>query len=202
MHSRQYLPRKGTETYETPCLVYIQLWHPVIPDNIYPARGRKPCKYRVFPSHQSCIPDNIYPARGRKQQLKLPLSLQLSRFPTIFTPQGDGNKLRCNDSNQFHCEFPTIFTPQGDGNNSLHLALASSIKAIPDNIYPARGRKLKRKLSALETTADNSRQYLPRKGTETPNPAIFHVWRPRYSRQYLPRKGTETTYHQAVPQTV
>ena len=39
MHSRQYLPRKGTETRS--CGVKMAEERDGIPDNIYPARGRK-----------------------------------------------------------------------------------------------------------------------------------------------------------------
>ena len=191
------------------------------------------------------IPDNIYPARGRKHSFAvmtiLPIYLNsrqylprkgtetfcwsvigivlLSRFPTIFTPQGDGNIACCSasirqifaysrqylprkgtetlipasDEAPFYVNsrqylprkgtetiitftptthmvsqpFPTIFTPQGDGNKSVGIFLS-----FPDPC--------------------NSRQYLPRKGTETENSLIFRVPHLDDSRQYLPRKGTET----------
>ena len=38
---------------------------------------------------------------------------------------------------------------------------------IPDNIYPARGRKLFRNPAIKNFKLFDSRQYLPRKGTET-----------------------------------
>ena len=38
LYSRQYLPRKGTETSDLPEVKELAA---VIPDNIYPARGRK-----------------------------------------------------------------------------------------------------------------------------------------------------------------
>ena len=93
--------------------------------------------------------------------------------------------------------FPTIFTPQGDGNLAKRKAIAKlNINCIPDNIYPARGRKLPR-TPALEQgirSRQNSRQYLPRKGTETTFlRSCRHRTHPN-SRQYLPRKGTETAF--------
>ena len=39
-----------------------------------------------------------------------------------------------------HLRFPTIFTPQGDGNAGIYLNGDIEF-VIPDNIYPARGRK-------------------------------------------------------------
>ena len=90
LHSRQYLPRKGTETKLT--LGSLQLRLTNIPDNIYPARGRKQYKAIFYPTARLQIPDNIYPARGRKH--------------TIFA--------NSHDISPCH---------------------------IPDNIYPARGRK-------------------------------------------------------------
>ena len=62
-------------------------------------------------------------------------------FPTIFTPQGDGNFATGGDAPKLTEIFPTIFTPQGDGNS-----IAKFEGAIAES---------------------NSRQYLPRKGTET-----------------------------------
>ena len=40
-------------------------------------------------------------------------------------------------------------------------------KVIPDNIYPARGRKPCKTFAIQIALALHSRQYLPRKGTET-----------------------------------
>ena len=40
------------------------------------------------------IPDNIYPARGRKQRKKEMIKVYGKKFPTIFTPQGDGNTVK------------------------------------------------------------------------------------------------------------
>ena len=62
--------------------------------------------------------------------------------------------------------FPTIFTPQGDGNAVQYLPVPTTFFGIPDNIYPARGRKLSNH-HALQPLSRYSRQYLPRKGTET-----------------------------------
>ena len=94
----------------------------------------------------------------------------ITLFPTIFTPQGDGNRQGFQMiSNSHHVvnsrqylprkgtetvklflgnelratAFPTIFTPQGDGNY-----------AVIDPRY-------------LTADIQDSRQYLPRKGTET-----------------------------------
>ena len=219
----------------------------MIPDNIYPARGRK----LTFPQPKTegnslGIPDNIYPARGRKQTLELHLDILLLQFPTIFTPQGDGNldtnaikqlisleipdniypargrkqeRSTCMLLSMFSpipdniypargrklrsaftvslawCAFPTIFTPQGDGNSTVSSEQGTVIGfGIPDNIYPARGRKRSTSKSENEVIRSaDSRQYLPRKGTET-IPFLFDVVanRASNSRQYLPRKGTET----------
>ena len=64
-----------------------------IPDNIYPARGRK-LKIGAFGTHIiHNIPDNIYPARGRKPYDSESRSVADASFPTIFTPQGDGNAI-------------------------------------------------------------------------------------------------------------
>ena len=66
--------------------------------------------------------------------------------------------------------FPTIFTPQGDG-NSISGFLGCQVFI---SLY--------------------SRQYLPRKGTETQVKIIDCKLTEYYSRQYLPRKGTETQW--------
>ena len=63
---------------------------------------------------------------------------------------------------------------------------------IPDNIYPARGRKLQTWKELKTMTENHSRQYLPRKGTETLECRLLECRLLHYSRQYLPRKGTET----------
>ena len=166
------------------------------------------------------IPDNIYPARGRKltelcdRQVKLVLE-----FPTIFTPQGDGNtnnikprRIERSDipdniypargRKHWHrhnlivivkIKFPTIFTPQGDGNRCCITTQSSCFQLIPDNIYPARGRK-------------HCKSGSKSKPASLSFPTIFtpqgdgNLFRSRikltlyilYSRQYLPRKGTET----------
>ena len=64
------------------------------------------------------------------------------KFPTIFTPQGDGNVKTTLGELFSSVRFPTIFTPQGDG-NSINMTTSESFidYLIPDNIYPARGRK-------------------------------------------------------------
>ena len=61
------------------------------PDNIYPARGRKPPSDFIFADQVAIIPDNIYPARGRKRKSYAFGVRRFFGFPTIFTPQGDGN---------------------------------------------------------------------------------------------------------------
>ena len=68
--------------------------------------------------------------------------LLTSLFPTIFTPQGDGNGILGIGGVIPLSPFPTIFTPQGDGNKIIRDLLRSGYQL-------------------------NSRQYLPRKGTET-----------------------------------
>ena len=66
-------------------------------------------------------------------------------------------------------------------------------KVIPDNIYPARGRKPCKTFAKQIALALHSRQYLPRKGTETSTLSSLDTNRRlEDSRQYLPRKGTET----------
>ena len=111
------------------------------------------------------IRHDIYPARGRKQIDWYNIVCHLSRFATIFTPQGDGNAkvasafgkkynysprylprkgtetTRMVFPNPIGDRFATIFTPQGDGN------------------------LCKPSLDRLLTF--NSPRYLPRKGTET-----------------------------------
>ena len=87
-NSRQYLPRKGTETWIVAGLE----------------------------SYQSGNNSRQYlPRKGTE------------------TPKTVGNMAKDIVT------FPTIFTPQGDGNNFLILKGAINFK-IPDNIYPARGR--------------------------------------------------------------
>ena len=68
-------------------------------------------------SLEGVIPDNIYPARGRKHQKQITMT-EIVKYL-----------------------FPTIFTPQGDGNAIGTVGLPLRINTIPDNIYPARGRK-------------------------------------------------------------
>ena len=122
-----------------------------------------------------------------------------SSFPTIFTPQGDGN-LPCGQ----HC-LETIFLHSRqylprkgtETERSKGFAKRGIAAIIPDNIYPARGRK--RAIALLSGSFSMySRQYLPRKGTET---FLLHGSYARkskqYSRQYLPRKGTETDANDA-----
>ena len=164
-NSRQYLPRKGTETDPSdPCLKKLINYS----RQYLPRKGTETC-------------DTAYSLWG-----------ELVPFPTIFTPQGDGNLLRWF------------------GRNILMI--------IPDNIYPARGRKQMDLVVREYISEIHSRQYLPRKGTETfvvkvkqnivvtVFPTIFtpqgdgnkvYPYHPntmshKDSRQYLPRKGTET----------
>ena len=111
-YSRQYLPRKGTETIQH---LYQLVIINYIPDNIYPARGRKPARLA------SC-------------------AAFASSFPTIFTPQGDGNEVGYQDtmSNGYDSRqyLPRKGTETLEGNNQEKIDIL-----IPDNIYPARGRK-------------------------------------------------------------
>ena len=118
LHSRQYLPRKGTETLCKSCT------NTPPPDTAFPTiftpqgdgnRFNFPTSLAIAP----IIPDNIYPARGRKQ------TIDSSTLPTPAI------------------SFPTIFTPQGDGNIALQHCCA------------------------VGRCREHSRQYLPRKGTET-----------------------------------
>ena len=70
-----------------------------------------------------------------------------------------------------------------------------AVGSIPDNIYPARGRKHSFAVMTILPIYLNSRQYLPRKGTETKCAHSKFNVSPELrenSRQYLPRKGTET----------
>ena len=92
-------------------------------------------------------------------------------FPTIFTPQGDGN-IEINKCIYLFFGFLNSrqYLPRKGTETRLQwrYLLGCSRWFIPDNIYPARGRKLKRKLLTLGLSQYlNSRQYLPRKGTET-----------------------------------
>ena len=114
------------------------------------------------------IPDNIYPARGRKRDRLLqylPLDIL---FPTIFTPQGDGNN------------FPT----------RKHRSTGVSYSR---QYLPRKGTETEyRKCISDHRNFQDSRQYLPRKGTETDICFAINTRFLSYSRQYLPRKGTET----------
>ena len=87
------------------------------------------------------------------------------------------------------------YLPRKGTETALNLNFACPITSIiPDNIYPARGRKPTNVRCHHHQTKCYSRQYLPRKGTETQstkdNARIYQLI--PNSRQYLPRKGTET----------
>ena len=116
LDSRQYLPRKGTETLSDGAVIPNA---PNIPDNIYPARGRKPYQLKLIIKSSLCHSRQYLPRKGTetKHAQKL-LAWEIVVFPTIFTPQGDGN---------------IVLTPK----------LIKQKLDIPDNIYPARGRKHK-----------------------------------------------------------
>ena len=112
--SRQYLPRKGTETVPTDKQRVIHLW----------------------------IPDNIYPARGRKQQRKHKSSSHINLFPTIFTPQGDGNRIYTTCVAQvFPLNSRQYLPRKGTETKLSDIKITLFSVSIPDNIYPARGRK-------------------------------------------------------------
>ena len=189
----------------------------IIPDNIYPARGRKPLtffsanlskidsrqylprkgtetiKSNCIPIIRSHIPDNIYPARGRKPFLICMWVLIFNLFPTIFTPQGDGN-FNNHMLILTNIEFPTIFTPQGDGNIAITFPSIKQISLIPDNIYPARGRKPGANSATIPSASVGI--WFPTIFTPQGDGNLLK-WRVRdcskaNSRQYLPRKGTET----------
>ena len=125
------------------CVKVIPIRH-----DIYPARGRKLwcSNLKNGLNRSTIIRHDIYPARGRK----LPsisssdLKVLLTKFATIFTPQGDGNSDRAISkiTNKLFL-FATIFTPQGDGN----LAMDEYIQSLENHRHSPR--------------------YLPRKGTET-----------------------------------
>ena len=142
--------------------------HCYIPDNIYPARGRKPYSGHWLLRGNS-IPDNIYPARGRKP------------FKTVRPVHWTSNL------------FPTIFTPQGDGNELKWKALSRLSPSYSRQYLPRKGTETTRVWSFIVLPLTNSRQYLPRKGTETLSwDAKANWYSLSDSRQYLPRKGTET----------
>ena len=142
-------------------------------------------------------------------------------FPTIFTPQGDGNAggidicwiCACRDSRQYlprkgtetslttivknnelEYVFPTIFTPQGDGNNNVYSPFVVSMTLlIPDNIYPARGRKLIQSYRFFPTIATIFPTIFTPQGDGNAIRMVLKIIFIENSRQYLPRKGTETT---------
>ena len=141
LYSRQYLPRKGTETTQLGC----EDGDSAINSRQYlPRKGTETSPTKIALIRDRFIPDNIYPARGRKHSFWCCLQ--------------DGS----------YQKFPTIFTPQGDGNVVISAYwVGLSFTNIPDNIYPARGRKRKCPDLASVNWIWYSRQYLPRKGTET-----------------------------------
>ena len=148
LHSRQYLPRKGTETF-----LGILTSESLV--SLFCSDSRQ-----------------YLPRKGTETVLLLSVLISSKTFPTIFTPQGDGNEnsndatnLDLVDSRQYLPRkgtetasnvtdvallatdvvgaFPTIFTPQGDGNLKRNRSRTiGGYARIPDNIYPARGRKL------------------------------------------------------------
>ena len=145
-NSRQYLPRKGTETFCNLMITFIVL-------------------------------DKL--------------------FPTIFTPQGDGNNNVIVIILLKHRANSRQYLPR-KGTETLHCPLQWPYEShwIPDNIYPARGRKRPALFLAMIIISAHSRQYLPRKGTETLLPLKVWVQHLQDSRQYLPRKGTETRVYE------
>ena len=121
------------------------------------------------------IPDNIYPARGRKHSYRLVYDSQLLYgFPTIFTPQGDGNKTQADILSRESSIIPdNIYPARGRKHKTQQHTQISEDRGIPDNIYPARGRKHPVNRILKARLALNSRQYLPRKGTETGYAEVF-----------------------------
>ena len=163
-NSRQYLPRKGTETNAQPTQTE---WPPVIPDNIYPARGRK--LKQAFEIDKLRNSRQYLPRKGTETLIPASDEAPFYVNSRQYLPR-KGTETIITFTPTTHMvsqPFPTIFTPQGDGNKSVGIFLS-----FPDPC--------------------NSRQYLPRKGTETENSLIFRVPHLDDSRQYLPRKGTET----------
>ncbi len=112
------------------------------------------------------ISDYLYPARGRKRQrpsvlhrVQIHFRLPLPRKGTETTAKRErGIKT---------ARFPTTFTPQGDGNASTQYKVTASRINISDYLYPARGRKRNYIFFNPIACLRDFRLPLPRKGTET-----------------------------------
>ncbi len=147
-------------------------------------------------------------------------------FATIFTPQGDGNRKLHTYQHQCHLQHSLRYLPRkGTETNVNNLLRKVKLCSIRYDIYPARGRKLRREYAPISKflkfatiftpqgdgnnsrvtrtlikTKSDSLRYLPRKGTETPECSAHNYYLSFvYSLRYLPRKGTETV-HNLVPQ--
>ena len=137
--SRQYLPRKGTETHGDRFCSAAHQWR--YSRQYLPRKGTETELIRKNPELGNSIPDNIYPARGRKRSTILLALFQASRFPTIFTPQGDGNMyIRVDIKKHYPNAIPDNIYPARGRKHNRRRDKRFSIE-IPDNIYPARGRK-------------------------------------------------------------
>ena len=139
--SKQSTPRKGTETA---CIAILRIC--LLRNNLHPARGRKRRSLWLRPNSAR---NNLHPARGRK--LCALASDVRDSDETIYTPQGDGNRLHYRHSTNYHwkqstprkgtetlaclftcqCARETIYTPQGDGNVLILVALGHGSKKQP-----------------------------------------------------------------------
>ena len=140
-YSRQYLPRKGTETW---CGLATRMCHHWRFPTIFTPQGDG--NRFILLWFVAAIADSrqYLPRKGTETSAKevLPVVWFAAVFPTIFTPQGDGNVVNSPWIKQWNKRFPTIFTPQGDGNPiEGRNDWIDDRGGIPDNIYPARGRK-------------------------------------------------------------
>ena len=115
-NSRQYLPRKGTETRKYPLSPWKEL-------KIYSRQylPRKGTETRAMSSIAGLLQRQnsrqYLPRKGTETEGFILLVRRVTvTFPTIFTPQGDGNNFAVTIPINSIAIFPTIFTPQGDGN--------------------------------------------------------------------------------------
>ena len=153
------LPRKGTETNS---LGAIPPNSRMISDYLYPARGRK--RKDSFTIIKEILLDFRLPLpRKGTETAVLSCGLDVStKFPTTFTPQGDGNPAGACGIACLRCRFPTTFTPQGDGNFGVD---NSSKGSIPPNF----------------------RLPLPRKGTETNLDLMYKAIAPVFPTTFTPQ---------------
>ena len=117
-----------------------------IPDNIYPARGRKPAS--AIASLRSIdfspIPDNIYPARGRKPHQHLLEQLPYCEYSRQYLPRKGTETSHCHLHEYLMDNLipDNIYPARGRKHKESKADLVILSIQIPDNIYPARGRKL------------------------------------------------------------